>query len=237
MSGRMLSEVVRRQLQMYLVLGSVNCFAEPGWVVQEALAGGATMVQFREKGLGALTGVPMFELARQLQELCRHAGVPFIINDDVELALELDADGVHIGQDDESAESVRERIGNRILGVSAHTIEEARRAILQGADYLGVGPIYPTISKDDAHAVQGPAILYEMRKAGIDVPIVGIGGITVDRVEEVARAGADGVAVISAVTQTEQVRGAVKELKKNMVSFLNDPIYMFDNDSTDHPAF
>ncbi|QYK63740.1 thiamine phosphate synthase [Paenibacillus sp. S25] len=237
MSSRILPEVVRRQLQMYLVLGSVNCLAEPSWVVQEAVAGGATMVQFREKGHGALTGVPMFELARQLQELCRHAGVPFIINDDVELALELDADGVHIGQDDESAESVRERIGNRILGVSAHTIEEARRAILQGADYLGVGPIYPTISKDDVHAVQGPAIIYEMRKAGIDVPIVGIGGITVDRIEEVARAGADGVAVISAVTQSEQVRGAVKELKKNMVSFLNDPIYMFDKDSTDHPAF
>lgn len=143
MSGRMLSEVVRRQLQMYLVLGSVNCLAEPGWVVQEALAGGATMVQFREKYHGALTGIPMFELARQLQELCRHAGVPFIINDDVELALEIDADGVHIGQDDESAETVRERIGNRILGVSAHTIEEARRAILQGADYLGVGKSIP----------------------------------------------------------------------------------------------
>ncbi|ADM71535.1 Thiamine-phosphate synthase [Paenibacillus polymyxa E681] len=237
MSSRILPQMMRQHLQMYLVLGSVNCLAEPGWVVQEALAGGATMVQFREKGLGALTGVPMFELARQLQDLCRHAGVPFIINDDVELALELDADGVHIGQDDESADSVRERIGNRVLGVSAHTIEEARRAILQGADYLGVGPIYPTISKDDAHAVQGPAILYEMRKAGIDVPIVGIGGITVDRVEEVARAGADGVAVISAVTQSEQVRGAVKELNKNMVSFLKDPIYMFDNDSTDHPAF
>ncbi|MGQ3482035.1 thiamine phosphate synthase [Paenibacillus sp. TY11] len=217
MSGRILPEMMRQHLQMYLVLGSVNCLAEPSWVVQEALAGGTTMIQFREKGHGALRGAPMFELARQLQDLCRQAGVPFIVNDDVELALELDADGVHIGQDDESADSVRERLGNRILGVSAHTIEEARQAILQGADYLGVGPIYPTLSKDDAHAVQGTAILHEMRKAGIDVPIVGIGGITVDRVEEVARAGADGVAVISAVTQTEQVRGAVEELKRKIV--------------------
>ncbi|AUS28197.1 thiamine phosphate synthase [Paenibacillus polymyxa] len=223
MSGRILPEIMRRHLQMYLVVGSVNCLAEPNRVVQEALAGGTTMIQFREKGRSALTGVPMFKLARQLQDLCHHAGIPFIVNDDVELALELNADGVHIGQDDESADSVRTRIGNRILGVSAHTIEEARRAILQGADYLGVGPIYPTISKDDAHAVQGSAILHEMRKAGIDLPIVGIGGITIDRVEEVVGAGADGVAVISAVTQAKQIRAAAEELKKKVVLSINHP--------------
>lgn len=217
MSSSMLPDVVRRHLQMYLVLGSANCLAEPGWVVQEALAGGATMIQFREKGRDALTGAPRIELARRLQDQCRRAGVPFIVNDDVELALELDVDGVHIGQDDESAASVRARIGNRMLGVSAHTIEEARCAILQGADYLGVGPIYPTISKDDAHAVQGSAILHEMRKAGIHVPIVGIGGITKDRVEEVIHAGADGIAVISAVTRAERIRAAVEELKKKVV--------------------
>ncbi|OAZ46537.1 thiamine phosphate synthase [Paenibacillus polymyxa] len=223
MSGRILPEIMRRHLQMYLVVGSVNCLAEPSRVVQEALAGGTTMIQFREKGRSALTGVPMLELARQLQDLCHHAGIPFIVNDDVELALELNADGVHIGQDDESADSVRARIGNRILGVSAHTIEEARRAILQGADYLGVGPIYPTISKDDAHAVQGPAILYEMRKAGIDLPIVGIGGITIDRVEEMVVAGADGVAVISAVTQAKQIRVAAEGLKKKVVLSIKHP--------------
>lgn len=223
MSGRILPEIMRRHLQMYLVVGSVNCLAEPSRVVQEALAGGTTMIQFREKGRSALTGVPMLELARQLQDLCHHAGIPFIVNDDVELALELNADGVHIGQDDESADSVRARIGNRILGVSAHTIEEARRATLQGADYLGVGPIYPTISKDDAHAVQGPAILYEMRKAGIDLPIVGIGGITIDRVKEVVSAGADGVAVISAVTQAEQIRVAAEGLKKKVVLSIKHP--------------
>lgn len=223
MSGRILPEIMRRHLQMYLVVGSVNCLAEPSRVVQEALAGGTTMIQFREKGRSALTGVPMLELARQLQDLCHHAGIPFIVNDDVELALELNADGVHIGQDDESADSVRARIGNRILGVSAHTIEEARRAILHGADYLGVGPIYPTISKDDAHAVQGPAILHEMRKSGIDLPIVGIGGITIDRVKEVVSAGADGVAVISAVTQAEQIRVAAEGLKKKVVLSIKHP--------------
>ncbi|ANY72727.1 thiamine phosphate synthase [Paenibacillus ihbetae] len=210
MTGRVAPEMMRRHLRMYLVLGSVNCSVEPSLVVQEALAGGATMVQFREKGQGALTGEPMIRLARRIQEQCRQARVPFIVNDDVELALKLDADGVHIGQDDESAASVRERIGNRMLGVSAHTVEEARRAILHGADYLGIGPIYPTRSKDDAKAAQGPAILRELREAGIRLPIVGIGGITVDRVEEVIGAGADGIAVISAVTGAASAQEAVE---------------------------
>lgn len=210
MTGRVAPEIMRRHLRMYLVLGSVNCSVEPSLVVQEALAGGATMVQFREKGQAALAGEPMIRLARRIQAECRQAGVPFIVNDDVELALKLDADGVHVGQDDESAASVRERIGNRILGVSTHTVEEARRAILHGADYLGIGPIYPTRSKDDAKAAQGPAILRELREAGIDLPIVGIGGITVERVEEVIGAGADGVAVISAVTGAESALEVVE---------------------------
>ncbi|MEC0259639.1 thiamine phosphate synthase [Paenibacillus lautus] len=210
MTGRVTPEMMRHHLRMYLVLGSVNCIEEPSRIVQKALAGGATMVQFREKGHGALVGEPMVQLARRIQNQCRQASVPFIVNDDVELALKLNADGVHIGQDDECAASVRERIGNRILGVSAHTVEEARRALLHGADYLGIGPIYPTVSKDDAKAAQGPAILRELREAGIHLPIVGIGGITVERVEEVMEAGADGVAVISAVTGAESAREAVE---------------------------
>lgn len=213
---RILPTTMREYLRMYLVMGSVNCRTEPKWVLTEALAGGITLFQFREKGTGALSGEQMFTLARQLQGICRRAGVPFIVNDDVELALELNADGVHIGQDDESVDCVRERIGNRILGVSAHTVEEARRAILHGADYLGIGPIYPTVSKDDAKAAQGTAILREMREAGIELPIVGIGGITADRAEEVIRAGANGVAVISAVTQAEWVRGAVARMREKI---------------------
>ncbi|EGG36284.1 thiamine phosphate synthase [Paenibacillus sp. HGF5] len=212
MTGRVAPKIMRRHLRMYLVLGSVNCSVEPSLVVQEALAGGATMVQFREKGQAALAGEPMIRLARRIQAECRLAGVPFIVNDDVELALKLDADGVHVGQDDESAASVRERIGNRILGVSAHTVEEARRAILHGADYLGIGPIYPTRSKDDAKTAKGPAILRELREAGIHLPIVGIGGITVERVEEVIGAGADGLAVISAVTGAESAREVVEAI-------------------------
>lgn len=216
MNGRISPAKMRECLRMYLVMGSVNCLAEPDQVLTEALAGGVTMFQFREKGEGALCGEQMMALASKLQEHCRQAGVPFIVNDDVELALVLDADGVHIGQDDESADSVRERIGNRILGVSAHTVEEARLAILHGADYLGVGPIYPTTSKDDAKEVQGPAIVRKMRDAGIELPIVGIGGITGARTEEVIHAGADGVAVISAITQAERVRVAVERIREKV---------------------
>lgn len=220
MSGRILPAEMREYLRMYLVMGSVNCSVGPEQVLTEALAGGVTIFQFREKGNGALGGESLIALARRLKEYCRKSGVPFIVNDDVELALALDADGVHIGQDDESAESVRKRIGDRILGVSAHTVEDARLAILHGADYLGVGPIYPTISKADAKDARGPAIVREMREAGIDLPIVGIGGITEERSEEVIRAGADGVAVISAVTQAEQVRAAVERIKDKVVQVL-----------------
>lgn len=216
MSERITPDKMREYLRMYLVMGSVNCTLEPTQILKEAIAGGLTIFQFREKGVGALRGEPMKALALELQDLCLSAGVPFIVNDNVELALELNADGVHIGQDDESAKWVRDQIGNRILGVSVHTVEEAHQANLHGADYLGIGPIYPTTSKDDAKAVQGTAIIPELRHAGIKLPIVGIGGITIDHTEEVIRAGADGVAVISAVTQAERVRASVEEIRRKV---------------------
>ncbi|MEF2967694.1 thiamine phosphate synthase [Paenibacillus sp. M1] len=212
--------LMREYLRMYLVIGSVNCLADPVRVVEEALAGGATLVQFREKGPGALAGEDRLALALRLQAACRRAGVPFIVNDDVDLALEIGADGVHIGQDDEDAGAVRSRIGNRLLGVSAHTAGEARLAVSRGADYLGIGPIYPTASKADAHAVQGPAILRELRRSGIALPLVGIGGITAERAGEVVAAGADGVAVISAVTGVPpgETRDAVRRILAGMVT-------------------
>ncbi|AZK48481.1 thiamine phosphate synthase [Paenibacillus lentus] len=217
MSGSISPEQMRQYLRMYLVIGSVNCREKPLCVVEEALRGGATMIQFREKGPGALTGEAKLALALELQAACRRAGVPFIVNDDVELAARIGADGVHVGQDDESAAAVRKRIGNRILGVSAHTVKEARTALAHGADYIGVGPIYPTLSKDDARPVQGTRMIQEMREQGIKLPIVGIGGITTSRAAEVVRAGADGVAVISAVTQSDNVREAVQSFVNQMV--------------------
>lgn len=219
MGARLAPGRVRELLRMYLVIGSVNCAADPLRVAEEALAGGATLVQFREKGRGALAEEARLKLAVQLQAACRRAGVPFIINDDVDLALYIGADGVHIGQDDDEAGAVRARIGSgRLLGVSAHNVREAQLAVEHGADYLGIGPIYPTVSKDDAHAVQGVSILRELRARWPDLPLVGIGGITAERTPEVVRSGADGVAVISAITGVPlgETQSATREIKSQV---------------------
>lgn len=206
-------ERVRRAMRLYLVMGSVNATHDPVEVLRQAIAGGITLFQFREKGTGALTGTARIALAERLREVCGQHSIPFIVNDDVELAVALQADGVHVGQDDADAALVRARIGpGRMLGVSAHSVTEARRAVQAGADYLGVGPMYPTRSKADAHAVLGPAGIAELRAAGITVPLVGIGGIAADTAAAVMAAGADGVAVISAVAGATDVRTAAAEL-------------------------
>ncbi|MCM3785648.1 thiamine phosphate synthase [Neobacillus mesonae] len=211
--SRISSVRMKELLKVYFVMGSVNCLKAPEDTLKEALRSGVTLFQFREKGPGSFEGEKRVEFARSLQKLCREHGVPFIVNDDVDLALEIEADGVHVGQDDEEPGKVRERIGDKILGISAHTTEEARIAYEQGADYIGVGPIYPTRSKDDAHAVQGPLIIKSMRGAEIGLPLVGIGGITPANSREVILAGADGVAVISAISCAEDIAGCVKQLR------------------------
>ena len=106
-------------------------------------------------------------MAEELQFICKEANIPFIVNDDIELALSINADGVHIGQDDEPAQHVREKLKNKILGISVHNIQEARQEIKNGADYFGVGPIYPTKTKEDANKVQGLTIITELRASGI----------------------------------------------------------------------
>ncbi|MFB5269584.1 thiamine phosphate synthase [Paenibacillus enshidis] len=197
---------LRRQLAVYFIMGSINCGGKnPVIVLREAIAGGVTMFQFREKGTGALTGKAAYELARELQAVCREGGVPFIVNDDVEMAAALGADGIHVGQEDSPASSLRSRLGhNTIVGVSAHSVEEARHAIADGADYLGVGPMYPTLSKSDVRPVRGPHLIQELRSHGITVPLVGIGGITPAKASPVLSAGADGISVISAISQAEE---------------------------------
>ena len=212
--SRIPAERMRAYLRLYMVMGSVNCRLDPLYVVREALAGGVSLFQYREKGAGALTGDRKRQLGLEIQALCRRIDVPFIVNDDIELALELGADGIHIGQDDEQADRVRSKIGDKILGVSAHTVAEARLAVEQGADYLGIGPIYPTRSKDDAHEVQGVSIIRQMRAAGIDVPLAGIGGITSANAAAVMQAGADGVAVISAITGGNDIRESAARIRR-----------------------
>ncbi|MEH7460517.1 thiamine phosphate synthase [Bacillus thuringiensis] len=210
--ARIDKQQISEVLQVYFIMGSNNCRKDPLQVMKEALDGGVTLFQYREKGDGALTGENRYAFAKQLQSLCKEYHVPFIVNDDVEFALALDADGVHVGQDDENIKIVREKMGDKIIGVSAHTIEEARFAIENGVDYLGVGPIFQTNTKKDARAVQGTAGLRVFRESGIEIPIVGIGGITTYNAASVVEAGADGVSVISAISLADSPYESTKKL-------------------------
>lgn len=204
--------VLRNNLKVYFIMGSNNCVIKPVDVLTEAIEGGVTFFQFREKGTGALSGEDKRRLAIELQSICKQNSIPFIVNDDVELALSIDADGVHIGQEDETIENVRQRFGDKILGVSVHSEEEAEAAISAGADYLGIGPIFSTTTKEDAKPAAGVSLIQLLREKDILIPIVGIGGITSTNASSVMDAGADGVAVITAISHADSPRGQTKEL-------------------------
>ncbi|AST90445.1 thiamine-phosphate diphosphorylase [Sutcliffiella cohnii] len=207
--------ILRKHMQVYFVMGSNNCDRNPEVVLKEALEAGVTCFQYREKGEGAKLGIEKLELGARLKELCNEYEVPFIVNDDVELAIQLDADGVHIGQEDGNITSIREKIGNeKIVGVSTHNVEEALRAVELGADYIGVGPMYFTSTKKDIEEVKGPSVITAIREAGVTLPIVGIGGINISNAKEVMEAGADGVAVISAISKAENVEETVIKLQR-----------------------
>lgn len=208
---------LRAALSVYFIMGSNNCLKDPAEVLKEAIAGGITLFQFREKGVGALTGSEKFALAQELQTICLEHQIPFIVNDDIELALAIDADGVHIGQEDEVVKTVREKIGDkRILGVSVHSTEEAMSAISAGADYFGIGPVFPTKTKADAKPSSGTTLIEKLRKEGCEIPIVGIGGITTENARSVVDAGADGVSVITAISQAESPLEAARALRNGV---------------------
>ncbi|MFK3903965.1 thiamine phosphate synthase [Bacillus safensis] len=209
---------IKQQLSVYFIMGTANTTRQPLNVVKEAIQGGITMFQFRDKGEKALQGEEKKQLARQIQALCQEANVPFIVNDDVQLAIDLDADGVHVGQEDTNAKDVRERIGNKILGVSTHNLDEVKQAMKDGADYVGMGPVYPTETKKDTRSVQGVSLITEVRRHGLQIPIVGIGGITYDNAAPVIQAGADGISIISAISQSADPKKAAEELKSLVVA-------------------
>ena len=177
--------------------------------VKEALDGGVTFLQLREKQIDSEL---FLQEAQELKELCKQYQVPFVINDDVELALKVDADGVHVGQSDMEAGDVRKKLGkDKIIGVSAQTVEQAVMAEKHGADYLGVGAVFPTSSKDDAQEVD-----YETLKAicqAVQIPVIAIGGINAQNVERLKGSRICGVAVISAIFAQEDIKEAAKELK------------------------
>lgn len=178
--------------------------------VEEAILGGATFVQLREKDLGESA----FEKeAVEIQALCRKYGVPFVVNDNVEIAKRMGADGVHVGQSDMEAGDVRALLGpDAILGVSAQTVEQAVLAEARGADYLGVGAVFPTGSKDDA--VEVPHDVLKAICEAVSIPVVAIGGISAENVHELSGSGICGIAVISAIFGQKDIQSATLELKK-----------------------
>ncbi len=165
-------------------------------IVQLMLAGGARWIQLRDKEASARE---MLEAARRCLALTREAGARLIVNDRVDIALTAEADGVHLGQGDLAVEEAREILGEKkIIGISTHSIEQVREALDTSADYIAVGPVYPTSTKANADPVVGLELVREARRLA-DRPLVAIGGITLDRAPEVIAAGADSVAVISAL--------------------------------------
>lgn len=184
--------------------------------VKNALDGGATFVQLREKNLDR---ADFLAEALEIQKLCREYGVPFVINDEVSIAKDIDADGVHVGQSDMEAMDVRKILGpDKILGVSAQTVEQAMIAEKHGADYLGVGAVFATGSKDDADDVS-----HETLKAiceAVSIPVIAIGGITKDNIFELAGSGICGVAVISAIFGQNDIKKATEELKVSVENML-----------------
>lgn len=177
--------------------------------VEEALKGGVTFVQLREKNLD---DTAFLQEAKEIKELCARFHVPFVINDNVDIAAEIDADGVHVGQSDMEAGDVRKKLGpDKIIGVSAQTVGQALRAQAHGADYLGVGAVFPTGSKADAVEVSHDTV-QEICRA-VDIPVIAIGGITRENVIELKGTGICGIAVISAIFAQQDIEEAARTLK------------------------
>ncbi|HPP77950.1 thiamine phosphate synthase [Methanospirillum sp.] len=183
-------------------------------IARESLSGGAKIIQLREK---RRNGRELYAIAMEIRSLCSRYNARFIVNDRLDIALASQADGVHLGQDDLPLSAAR-RLAPRpfIIGVSVGTVEEAVRAEREGADYLGVGPVYPTGTKPDAGPPVGPELIRIIR-AAVTIPIVAIGGITLSNAGDVLAAGADGIAVISAVICSPDIAAASRKFADLMV--------------------
>ncbi len=178
--------------------------------VEAALKGGVTCVQLREKELDEES---FLKEAIEISELCRRYGVPFFINDNVEIAVKCHADGIHVGQEDMEASRVRQRVGEEMMiGVSVHSVEEALEAVKHGADCLGVGSMFTTSTKKDV-SVLSKEVLRDICDA-VDIPVVAIGGIGKSNISELAGIGMDGVALVSAIFSADDIEEECRVLRK-----------------------
>ncbi|MFQ5988312.1 MAG: thiamine phosphate synthase [Candidatus Methylomirabilales bacterium] len=177
-------------------------------VAEQALQGGASMIQLRDKSRDLRH---LYEEAVAIRDLCRRQGSLFIVNDHLDLALAVEADGVHLGQDDLPPHLVRPLLRpGMLLGISTHSVAEAQEAEAAGANYIGFGPVFATATKTDTRPVVGLDRIRNVR-AAVHVPILAIGGITLERVPEVMGAGVDGIAVISAIVRSGEITSACRQ--------------------------
>lgn len=214
----------KKMLNLYFVAGTQDCRHLSGdkaehllRILAQALQAGISCYQFRDKGEHSLQFSPseQKQLAKACQKLCQQHGVPFILNDMVELAFELGADGIHVGQGDQSITELATIAPKpMIFGLSVNTLEQAWHwQAVREVSYFGVGPIFPTISKADQKPAVGMDFPKTLRLAGIDKPLVAIGGITHQHAGILRQHGTDGVAVISAITLADDIKQAVEQLK------------------------
>lgn len=178
--------------------------------VESALKGGATCVQLREK---ELDDEMFLTEAMELADLCRRYNVPFFINDNVDIAIKCQADGIHVGQEDMQAAQVRQKVGeDMIIGVSVHSVDEALEAVKNGADCLGVGAVFSTSTKTDVDVL--PKEVLRDICAAVDIPVVAIGGINKTNIKDLSGTGVDGVALVSAIFAAEDIETECKALRK-----------------------
>lgn len=216
---------IQEILPLYFVAGTQDCRHlgdKPAdnllSVLRQALEGGITCFQFRDKGKFSLENSPTEQraVAINCRDLCRQYHVPFIVDDNVDLALEIEADGVHVGQSDTPVKTIRARSNKPlIIGWSVNRLDEAKIGEgLSEIDYFGVGPIFPTLSKENPSPTLGMEFIQTLRNEGITKPLVAIGGIKLDHVKTLRKYGADGVAVITAITQANDIKAATQALKE-----------------------
>lgn len=203
---------LKSQLRKYFIMGSQNGHLDPVKILEEAIEAGITAFQFREKGTGSLTGNAKLELGKQLRALCQHHQVPFFINDDIDLVKKLDVDGIHVGQEDMCVKEIRKQFPDKLIGLSISNQQELLESPLEVIDYVGAGAVFTTKTKADAKKAVGLEWIEKLRKEYPSLPIVGIGGINPDNAYLVREAGADGIAVVSAITEAKDIKKVVKKL-------------------------
>lgn len=205
---------LQKRLRTYFIMGSQNCQRDPVRILEEAAEAGITAFQYREKGPGSLSGNEKLALGQALRQICRKHNILFFINNDVELIEPLEADGIHVGQTDKPVSEIRSAHPDILIGLSLSTMEEAQRPETELADYFGVGPVYRTTTKLDAKEPKGVQWIQTIRRMFPDKPFVGIGGINEHNASEVLAAGADGIAVVSAIAKASDIEKTVQSLKK-----------------------